>query len=468
MFNKPKQLEHHRGEPEKFRLLFVDAARAAEAHEFERALDLFNRAIALSPGHAESYYKRGNVLKSLGHLRAAIDSYDQAIMRSPDYAHAYCNRGVTQQALGLRAEALFSYDSAIARDPSDALTHYNRALLLQESGRWDEVLESYDRSIAINPAFADAQFNRALALLYCGELENGWRSYEWRWKNAARLGMGEPREFLQPLWLGEESLECKRLLLHSEGGLGDTLQFCRYAPLAAARGAKVFLEIQPPLHGLLANIEGVSEVIVKGSALPQFDYHCPLMSLPLAFRTTFVDIPPPPRCLQSDKSNLARWNSLRLNSKNPRIGLVWSGNPQNVADQRRSICFADLAARLPSGYQYFRLQRDVGEKDRATLEASPFVNSNDRDVQDFLHIAALCECMDLVITVDTSLAHLSGAIGRPTWLLLPFVPDWRWLRDREDSPWYPTMKLFRQKTLGNWSEVLDRMATELRHEFPVT
>jgi tetratricopeptide (TPR) repeat protein len=447
---------------DQFKPLFDQAVAAADAQEFSRALELFERAIALNPGHAESYYKRGNVLKNLGRLPAAIASYDQAIERKPDYAFAYCNRGVTQQALGLMLEALSSYESAIAHDPSDAVTHYNRALLLQECARWDEVLESYDRAIAIDPMYADAQYNRSLALLYCGDFEPGWRSYEWRWKNAKRLGLGEVRNFPQPLWLGEQPLAGKRLLLHSEGGLGDTIQFCRYAQLAAARGAKVFLEIQAPLQDLLSGVHGVSEVIVKGGAVPEFDYHCPLMSLPLAFRTTLDSIPPAPGGLQSDKTKVARWNSLHQIQQIPRIGLVWSGNPNNAIDQRRSIRLADLVARLPAGFEYFRLQREVRREDQAVLDSSPIIRSDNFDVQDFLHTAALCACMDLVISVDTSIAHLSGTLGRPTWLLLPFIPDWRWLRDREDSPWYPTMRLFRQRTSGDWSEVLDRVAVELR------
>jgi len=447
-----------------FAFLFDQAIRASEAQEFGRALELFDCVIALNPSHAEGYYKRGNVLKNLGQLAAAVASYDEAIDRKPDHAYAYCNRGVTQQALGLYSEALASYDSAIAHDPADAMTHYNRALLLQECGRWDEVIDGYERAISIDPTFADAQYNRALALLYCGELERGWRSYEWRWKNAHRLGMGEQRDFSVPLWLGQQSLAGKTLLLHSEGGLGDTLQFCRYATLAAARGATVYFEVQAPLGELLSKLDGVSEVIVRGSTLPRFDYHCPLMSLPLAFSTGLDSIPLPARYLQCDKTKLTRWQALRAQHGKPRIGLVWSGNPNNVIDQRRSIRLADLAARLPREFDYYRLQRDVRDEDRATLVQSPFISSEDEDVQDFPHIAALCECMDLVVSVDTSIAHLSGTLGRPTWVLLPFIPDWRWLRDRDDSPWYPAMRLFRQRTSGSWGDVLDRVTAELRRE----
>ncbi len=446
--------------------LYSRALCAAGAQDLQRALGLLDRVLLLNPEFADAYYKRGNVLKTLGQLHLAIASYDQAIKRKPDFAFAYCNRGVVQQALGMKQEALTSYDLAINHDPFDAMSHYNRALVLQEYSRWDEVIASYDRAVAIDPFFADAQYNRALALLSCGYLEQGWRNYEWRWKNAARLGMGGSREFSQPLWLGKQAIDGKRLLLHSEGGLGDTVQFCRYAALAAARGAEVYLELQAPLNALLASLEGVSKVIEKGSPLPQFDYHCPLMSLPLAFDTTLESIPPPPKGLRVDETKRARWDWLKATPGAPRIGVVWSGNPHNPNDRRRSVRLADLASRLPSGYRYFRLQRDVKDEDRAVLNSYPFISSVDEDVQDFMHIAAMCQCMDLLITVDTSIAHLSGSLGCPTWVMLPYIPDWRWLQGRDDSPWYPKMKLFRQETAGDWVDVFERIGDNLLRKFP--
>ena len=446
--------------------LYERALRASGSQDFMLAAHLLDRVIAVDPNHVEAHYKRGNALKNLGQLQAAIASYGQAIARKPDFAYAYCNRGVVQQALGLNAEALASYDLAITYDPRDALSRYNRALLLQEFSRWDEAIACYEQAILIDPAYADAQYNRSLALLYCGQWERGWQSYEWRWKNVRRLGMGELRDFQQPLWLGEQSIAGKRLLLHSEGGLGDTLQFCRYATLAAARGAVVYLEIQPPLCELLSKLEGVSGIFAKGSALPAFDYHCPMMSLPLAFKTTFETIPSPAAPLQIDETKRARWTSLKAQKGGPRVGLVWSGNPNNQNDQRRSIRLWDWLPALPREYQYFRLQKDVRDEDRTALSSSACINSVDEDVQDFLHIAALCQCMDLVISVDTSIAHLSASLGKPTWVLLPFIPDWRWLRNRTDSPWYPAVKLIRQKSSGNWNDLFECVADDLRRQFP--
>jgi tetratricopeptide (TPR) repeat protein len=453
--------------PASFDALYAQALDVASTRDFERAVTLYDQAIALDPARAEPYYKRANALKDLGRLDPAVASYDQAIERKPDYAHAYCNRGVVQHRLGSLADAVSSLDRAIALAPADAFAHYNRALVMQDCSRWNEALASYDQAVAINPEFADAQFNRSLALLFQGNFARGWAGFEWRWKNAQRLAIGAPRNFPQPLWLGEAPIAGKRLLLYREQGLGDTLQFCRYATLCAAEGATVLLEVQASLVDLLANLEGVSQVIATGGVLPPFDYQCPLMSLPLAFNTTLDTIPAPPKYLHNDTAKVARWRTLLGERTRPRIGLVWSGNANNPIDERRSIRLADWVAHLPPEFQYFCLQKDVREADRAVLASSPVIFSYDDDLLDFANTAALCECLDIVISVDTSLAHLSGALGRRTWVLLPFTADWRWLRDREDSPWYPSMKLYRQKAFGDWNEVFARVAADLRREFPI-
>src|SRR5271156_577611 len=263
-----------------FDAIYAEAVAYASARNFERALELFDRAITLDPSRAEPYYKRANVLKDMGRHEAAIASYDQAIARRPDYAHAYCNRGVVEHALGRAEAALSSYERAISLDRTDFIAPYNRALLMQDCSRWEEALADYDRTLAINPQFADALYNRAMAQLFLGDFEAGWRGYEWRWVNARRLGLGEARTFTQPRWQGED-LSGRRLLLYGEAGLGDTLQFCRYVPLCARLGATVILEAQAPLVGLLEKLEGVSQVVASGSPLPTFDYQSPLLSLPL-------------------------------------------------------------------------------------------------------------------------------------------------------------------------------------------
>jgi hypothetical protein len=461
-------LKRKRSAPNPFDVFYGQATDALASQDLRLAIQLYDRAIALDPTHAMAYYKRGNALKDLGRLDAAIRSYDQAIERRSDYAHAYCNRGVVQHSLGLMGAALLSYDQAIAADATDAMAHYNRALLMQDCSRWDAALADYNQAISIDPGFADAQYNRSLALLFKGDFENGWRGYEWRWKNAQRLSIGIPRNFRQPLWLGEVPLAGKRLLLYCEGGLGDTLQFCRYAPLSAAQGATVILEVQPPLLGLIADIGDVSQVVAAGDPLPSFDYQCPLMSLPLAFKTTLDTVPTAPRYLHSDQSKVARWRTLLGERSRPRVGLVWSGNPDNKVDARRSIRLSDWIPHLPPEFEYFCLQKDVRDADRAALESSRCIVSFDDNLLNFENTAALCDCLDITISVDTSIAHLSCALGRPTWVLLPFTPDWRWLLDRDDSPWYPTAKLFRQKAVDDWNEVFSRVAGDLRREFAMS
>jgi tetratricopeptide (TPR) repeat protein len=461
----PAATEPPAASPARYEALFAQASAEVAACNFQRAIQFYDQAIVADPARAEAYYKRANALKDLGQFDAAIAGYRQAVEHKSDYAHAYCNLAFVEHRLGRLDNALANYDRAIALDPTDAFAHYNRALLMQDCCRWEEALASYDRAIAANPRFADAQYNRAVNLLYQGDFERGWRSYEWRWKNAERLGIGEVRNFRQPLWLGQEAVQGKRVLLHSEQGLGDTIQFCRYASRVAALGATVTLEVPAPLLNVLGAVEGVSQIIAKGEHLPPFDYHCPLMSLPLAFKTTVATIPAPAKYLHSDPARVAQWQTLLGERTRARIGLVWSGNPKNIIDQRRSIPLAQWVAHLPIEYQYFQLQTQVREADMQALDSGESIFSFEDDLLDFANTAALCECMDLVLSVDTSLAHLSGALGVRTWVLLACAADWRWLRDRDDSPWYPSVMLYRQTTVGDWDAVFARVAADLHREF---
>ena len=448
-----------------FDAAYAAAADSAGARDFERAIQFYEQAIALDPTRAEPYYKRANALRNIGRLEEAIAGYAEAIARKADYAHAYCNCGVALQSLGRMDSALISYDRAIALDPTDVMAHYNRALLMQDCSRWDEALASYGRAIDLNPQFPDALYNRSMAQLYLGDFESGWRGYEWRWANAHRLGIGESRSFAGRRWLGEDTLAGKRILLYGEGGLGDTLQFCRYGTSCADLGATVILEVPEVLRQLLGSLEGVSQVISAGSPIPPFEYHCPLLSLPLAFKTTVETIPAPAGYLRADQARIARWRARLGERRRPRVGLVWSGNPDNPMDARRSIRLTEWLERLPPGFEYFRLQTQVRERDRAALDSNPQVISFDDSLLDFENTAALCGCMDVIVSVDTSLAHLAGALGHRTWILLSQTPDFRWMRDREDSPWYPSLKLYRQTIAGDWRSVFDRVAADLCREF---
>jgi hypothetical protein len=446
-----------------FDAIYAQATSAMTGGDLARALPLYEQAIKLNPTHAEAHYKRGNALRLLGRPEAAIASYDEAIKNNPDYAYAYCNRGTVQHGVGLLEAAAASFDRALALTPSDGVAHYNRALLMQDLFRWDDAMASYNAAIAIRADHAEAQFNRALLSLYLGDFTTGWPAFEWRWASAERLNIGAPRNFAQPLWLGAQSLAGKRLFIHSEQGLGDTIQFSRYATACAASGATVILEAQGPLLEVLTTLKGPAQLIAKGTIPPPFDYHCPIMSLPLAFNTTPNTMPAAPHYLQADTTRVEQWRALLGEPKRPRVGLVWSGNSNNPIDRRRSIALSSWLPHLPPELDYFCLQKDIRDADREALEDSD-VFSFDDDLMDFKSTAALCECMDLVLSVDTSLLHLSGALGKRTWLLLPYVSDWRWMRDREDTPWYPSVKLYRQTTPGDWNGVFARVAADLRRE----
>lgn len=432
---------------------------------WEPALASYDRAIEIKPDLAEAYSNRGAVLNELERWDAALASCDQAIAINPDMAEAYVNRGIVLGDLKRFDAALTSYGQALAINAGYSEAFCNRGIALHELGRLEAALGSYDRAIELKPDFAEAHFNRSITLLTAGDFENGWRGYEWRWRNEKSRNMPEKRRFVQPLWLGSEPIDGKRILLHSEQGLGDTLQFCRYAQCVADLGAEVILEVQQPLANLLGQLGGVSRVVVKGGELPPVDYQCPLMSLPLALKSTLATIPGSSGYLRSDVAKVAQWRARLREKVKPRIGLMWSGSAANRKDRDRSIHLADLIEWLPGGFEYINLQKDVRERDLPTLRANPQILSFCDDQKDFDDAAALCDCMDLVISVDTSVAHLGGALGRRTWVLLAYGADWRWLRERDTSPWYDSAKLYRQAAAGDWRPVFERMAADLGTAF---
>jgi Tetratricopeptide repeat/Glycosyltransferase family 9 (heptosyltransferase) len=334
----------------------------------------------------------------------------------------------------------------------------NRGVALQEQKRLDEALTSYDQAIVLKPDYADAHWNFSLLRLLTGDFERGWAESEWRWKNAS-LDLSE-RTFSQPLWIGAEAIDGKTLLLHHEQGLGDAIQFCRYVPLVAARGARVVLEVDRPLRQLMSGLAGVSHCLCKGEALPNFDMHCPLLSLPLAFGTLLETIPSTTPYL-SVPAPVQDWEAKLGPKDRLRVGLVWSGNPRHRDDIKRSIELNALSSLFDVAATFVSLQKELRAGDAALLRERSDIISLGQSFENFADTAALISCLDLVISVDTSVAHLAGALGRPVWILLPFVPDWRWLLDRDDSPWYPTARLFRQTNTRDWHSVVDHVRTAL-------
>jgi hypothetical protein len=414
---------------------------------------------------ATRHFRRGEALKDLGRWAEAAASYSLAIAAAPRYAEAHCNRGNALQRLERWDEALRCYDAAIDISPADAKLHSNRGVVLQELGRFDESLASFDRAASLRPGYATALYNRAIVRLSLGDLRGGFADYEWRWEDTNGAIFKEKRTFAQPKWRGEEPLG-RTVLLYGEQGYGDALQFCRYVPLVAALGARVVLEVRAPLVNLMADLAGISQLVPLGGPLPAFDFQLPLMSAPLAFKTTLETIPLAERYLTSDSTKVAEWQQRLGTKQGPRVGLAWSGNSAHAKDGRRSIALAHLLAELPDGIQYISLQKDVRAPDLEVLNAHPDVLNFADDLYDFSDTAALCECMDAVVSVDTSVAHLSGALGKRTYVMLPTNPDWRWLLARDDSPWYRSVTLVRQGVAESWRAVLQRIAAHLRQDCP--
>lgn len=429
---------------------------------YQEALACHERAILLVPDYAEAFTNRGITLEKLCKFEEALASHDKAIELRPHYADAFSNRGIVLTLMMRLKEAIASYERAIELDPNHSESFSNLGFALKESMQFDLALQAYDRSIDLRPEYDDAYWNKSLTLLLLGDFINAWSLYEWRWKRDEFAKFR--RNFTKPVWLGSEDISNRTILLHAEQGLGDTIQFCRYAKLVKKRGAQVILEVPRSLINLLHGLDGVDHLIMAGDPLPDFDYHCPLLSLPLAFETNLDSIPQPTPYLCVEPIKLTVWRDRLGEKTKPRIGLVWSGNVDHKNDRNRSIALIELITNLSPDYEYVSLQKEVRENDRKALSESP-IRHYEEYLLDFTDTAALCDLVDLVISVDTSVAHLAGSIGKKTWLLLPYVPDWRWLLNRSDSPWYVSMLLYRQNHDRQWSPVLKRLNKDLQQFF---
>jgi Glycosyltransferase family 9 (heptosyltransferase) len=317
------------------------------------------------------------------------------------------------------------------------------------------------------PEFAEAHFEAAMTHLTLGDFDTGWKQYEWRWKTGAFARYRRP--FRAPPWLGNESVAGKTVLLHAEQGFGDTIQFIRYAPLAARQGADVILEVQPALKALMREIVGVSVVIGRGEELPRFDFHCPLLSLPFAFKTDLATIPGNVPYLVPPTDRVAKWQG-RLQQRKPlRVGIAWAGSASYQGDENRSIALGRLAPLWSDQeIEFVSIQREPRPADGTLLQGNPHLLHVGPDLEDFGDTAAVISLLDVVVSIDTSVAHLAGALGKPVLIMLPYSPDFRWMLDRDDSPWYPTARLFRQRRRGDWDSVVERVRQELAllHRLP--
>lgn len=424
----------------------------------DEALAAYARALALDPHSAETLCNRGTALRYLKRFDEALASYDAALARDARFAEAWTNRSNVLQDLHRYDEAMASLDRALALRPDHATNWLNRGNLHFETARPDDALAAYDRAIALHPDYAEAHFARASLHLIEGDFARGWPEYEWRLRDAQLARHYRP--FAQPAWQGDTPLDGRTVLIHAEQGFGDTLQFCRYVPLVAARGARVVFEVQPQLRALMASLPGSVDVIARGEPLPAFDCQAPLLSLPHAFRTDAATIPQAGAYLHADPQRTREWEALLGERRRPRIGIAWAGNPEHRNDHNRSIDFARLAPLFDLDVDWISLQKPVRERDAALLAETP-VRRVDDELGDFADTAALIGALDLVIAVDSAVAHLAGALGHTVWVLLPDPAEWRWMRTRGDSPWYPSARLFRQAAPGDWTSAIDAVRASL-------
>jgi len=459
----------------------------------DEALADYDQAISIDSDFSEVHYNRGSTLEALDRLEEALNSYGQALAIDPECAEAYFNKGHTLQKAKRMEEALACYYQAIAYNPQFEEAHINRGTILEHLGQLEEALDCYkkvieispdrvealsnlgniyqylkqfkpafecfDKAISLDPDNAIAHWNKSFAKLINGEFEEGWQLYEWRWKTK-QFDLHH-QDLTQPLWLGQQSLKNKYLFIYPEQGYGDFIQCIRYAQLAEAAGATVIIEVPKALMSLTTTLKGKFTLIEAGQTLPDFDYHCPVMSLPLAFKTTLETIPADIPYFFADPEKQAIWQQRLGEKKSFRIGLVWSGSTAHTNDRNRSLPIIQLAPLFTLPAEFYALQKEIRPEDASFLAKNKTIKNYQDDLLDFSDTAALIAEMDLVISVDTSVAHLAGALGKPLWLLLAFSQDYRWLLNRNDSPWYPTATLFRQPKLGDWDQLITQIKTQL-------
>ncbi len=462
-------------------------------HRPDQAAMAFRMAVTLAPGYFEAFYNLGTAYQEKGQMPEAVAAYRQAIVLRPDYAEAFNNLGNALLEMKDYAGAADALQRAIVLMPGFAPAHYNLGCVMYDSGQVDASVEQFHKSIsmdpnlpeawcslgnalkdqgqydesiaamekamALRPDYLQARWNLGHLLLLRGDFERGWPLYELRWqKENATKGVG----LSQPLWDGSP-LNGRRILLHFEQGFGDMIQFARYAPLLATQGGRVIVAVMPPLRRLFQTLPGIEQVVSPGDPMPEIDLHYPAMSLPALLGISIETIPRNVPYLFADSKLAESWKS-QLQTFSPKfnVGLVWAGNPGYFNDRNRSIPLAVFSSLAKcQQVRYFSLQKGSIRAEEKTPPAGMEWVDWTQELHDFADTAALIANLDLVITCDTAVSHLAGAMGRPVWTLLPFAPDWRWMLERSDSPWYPTMHLFRQPRPGDWNSVLRDVASEL-------
>lgn len=432
----------------------------AESGQIDSAITMFGEVLDREPGHADAHNHLGGALLAAGRFAEAAVACRQALALRPVFPEASYHLGVALLRTDRLDESIAALTEALRHRPDFAPAHNALGWAWQQQNQLTPALAAYRAALAIAPEFAEAEMHEGLAHLLAGNLPTGFRKYEARWRAERTVSR---HAATRTLWSGGGvPLAGKSILLHAEQGLGDTLQFIRFAPLLAAQGASVYAEVQPPLKALLAASPLAAKFSARGELPPPTGFHCPLVSLPLACGVELATIPHDVPYLRVPGDRRQRWEKIGGDGPGLKVGFAWSGNPSHDNDRRRSIpldLFAGLFA-VP-GCRFYCLQKELPAHAVAALTAAGIEDWSGR-IADFADTAAIVAQLDLVISVDTAQAHLAGALGAATWVLLPFAPDWRWMLEREDSPWYPTARLFRQKQPGDWPEVIGRVAAELR------
>jgi tetratricopeptide (TPR) repeat protein len=434
-----------------------------EQGQLAEAVACYRRALELKPDFAEAYADLGGLLRDQGSVDEAVACCRRALELKPDLAAALANLGVALRDQGRLDEAVACQRRALELVPDFAAAYANLGIGLSDQGRLEEAMACYHRALELTPDLPAARLNRSLLWLLCGDFQRGWPEYEWRWQAKQRQFVSRFPQ--RPFWDGRPS-QGKTVLLYAEQGLGDTIQFVRYVSLVKQHGANVLVECQKPLVRLLAGCRGVDELYAMEDDLPPFDFHAPLLSLPRIFQTRLETVPAEVPYLFAAPSLVESWRKRLSNLGGFKIGIGWQGSPTYVGDRWRSIplrCFAPLAEL--AGVSLISLQKKAGRDQLAEvgdrLQVVDLADEMDEAAGPFMDTAAVMTQLDLVMTSDTAIAHLAGALGVAVWVALPLTPDWRWLLDRDDSPWYPTMRLFRQKKPGDWAGVFHEIKTAL-------
>jgi len=430
------------------------------------AIENFNKAIYIEPTMYEAYSNKGNALMEINSINEALENYDQAIKLNNNFAAAYSNRSNPLRINNKIEEALRSINTAIDLDPKFADAYYNKGTLYLEQNNINEAIDNFKMATSLDKSNAKYRYNMAIALLTNGNLDEGWQLYEYRW-DLNKKEFTTPKKLKQiPSWKGKENIKGKTILITHEQGLGDFIQLCRYATDLKKMGAITIFEVPLALMSLIEFIKEIDYKVKIGEWVElniKIDYACSIFSLPLALHTTLTNIGSADKYLHVNQLKINKWEKIIKSNNKIKVGLVWKGNPHHLNDKKRSILLPELIEYLPvnnKSIEYYSLQKDFTAEEKILMDKNK-IYFNDNQIEDFSDTAALCELMDIILTVDTAVAHLAGALEKKTWLLLPYNPDWRWLLNTEITPWYKSILLFRQERRDSWNSVLASVQIKL-------